>query len=130
MKSFKTIALVAGALLIVTHTVKAQVAQPGQSFAFDYPDSERPSIMRFEMQIDGGSWTDIGIPTRTFVDQNTLAGHTTYAQPVPALPTGPHTVAFRACNTSLCGEPSGTLNFTLAVVPAAVPGTPRIVSGE
>lgn len=103
------------------------VATASQSFGFDYKDSDftAGAVVRFEMQIDAGSFTSILIPPKQN-DTSTPAGSSTYKVPIPALTTGTHTVSFRACNAQLCGDASVAFSFVLAVKPAVPTGT-RII---
>lgn len=103
------------------------VATASQSFAFDYKDADLTAagVIRFEEQVDSGAWIAIGIPPKAN-DAQTPAGASTYAAPIPALVTGAHTVAFRACNAQICSDPSSAMAFTLAVKPATPTGL-RIV---
>ena len=119
--------------VLCTHTaVAAQsppppVATASQSFAFDYKDADLTAgaVTRFEMAVDGGTWATIGVPP-VGNDALTQPGSKTYVVPIPALTTGTHTVAFRACNASICGDSSLPLSFVLAVKPATPTGL-RIV---
>lgn len=104
------------------------VATPGQAFGVDYPDAAFTAggVTRFELLIDAGTWTDVGLPTKQN-DPQTPAGSSTYRIPIPAVTPGTHTVSVRACNTVLCG--SGTpLAFLFGVQPATVPAV-RIIGG-
>lgn len=118
----------------VTVTVRMEtqdppVAQAGQSFAWDYADADLSAgaVTRFEIQIDGGTFTSVGM-AQTFTDPDTPSGAKSYKTPIPALTTGSHTVAVRACNTELCGDATSPVGFVLAVKPATATGV-RIVAG-
>lgn len=104
------------------------VAVASQSFGFDYVIANLStfSVVRFEQQIDGGAWVSVAIPP-TANDPQTPVGSNTYKTPIPALVTGNHTVAFRACNAQVCGDPGLSLTFTLAVKPPAPAAVPRII---
>lgn len=101
---------------------------PGQSFGFDYltADFTNFSVTRFEMRVDGDVWVDVAIPS-VADDPNTLTGAHTYVVPLPPLPTGGHSVAFRACNTGGCGAASPEFSFTLVAFTS--PANVRIVGG-
>jgi hypothetical protein len=76
--------------LSFTRDVSAQqppVATAGARLAWDYADADiaAGAVVRFEMQVDAGAWSDVGMTK--------LAGAAaTYAAPIPALQTGQHTV--------------------------------------
>lgn len=104
-------------------------AQPGQAFAFDYETAALTtySVVRFEQQLDGGAWTDIGIP-EVANDAQTPNAHTTYRVAIPALTPGAHTANWRACNAAACGAAGATpLAFTMVIQPPA-PSGGRVVS--
>lgn len=104
------------------------VATASQSFGFDYKDTDVTAggVSRFEMQVDGGAFVSVAIPPKAN-DSQTPAGSSTYAVPIPALTTGPHSVSFRACNPQLCGDSSAPFAFVLAVKPAVPTGTRILV---
>lgn len=122
--------LMAMAVVLVMATgAQAQgQATPGQAFAFDYETAAMTtySVVRFEQQVDGGAWADIGIP-EVSNDGQTPTAHTTYRVAIPALTPGAHAVSFRACNAAGCGAASTTFPFVLIVQPPAPSGT-RVVS--
>lgn len=105
------------------------VAQAGQSFAWDYADADLSAgaVTRFEIQIDGGSFTSVQM-AQAFTDAQTPSGAKSYKVAIPALTTGSHTFAVRACNDQLCGDPTPAFGFVLAVKPATASGV-RIVGG-
>lgn len=96
------------------------VATALQSFGFDYKDADLSAggVVRFEQQIDSGAFASIAIPPKAN-DAQTQPGNSTYKTPVPALTTGPHTVSWRACNATMCGDPL-VFAFVLAIKPATV----------
>jgi hypothetical protein len=113
-------------LFLLTVGLAAQappVATATQAFGFNYADADLAtfSVVRFELQIDGGAWTSVAIPAKAN-DALTPAGASTYRVPIPALTTGSHTVSFRACNAQLCSDPSAPFSFILAVKPATPTG--------
>jgi len=128
----RTLFAAAVALLLSAMPAAAQQAIPGQSFGFDYltADFTQYSVTRFEMQVDGGAWTDIQVP-EIADDANTLPAAHTYKVAIPPLATGAHTVSFRACNANPapnnCSAASAPLNFNMVVFTA--PGNTRILSG-
>jgi hypothetical protein len=113
--------------LSFTRGVSAQqqppVATAGAQVAWDYADADiaAGAVVRFEIQVDVGAWSDVGMTK--------LAGAAaTYAAPIPALQTGQHTVSVRACNTNLCGDATSPLAFVLAVKPATAKNL-RVIGG-
>lgn len=99
------------------------VATTTQSFGFDYKDADLTtfSVIRFEQQVDTGTWVTVQIPPKAN-DAQTPAGASTYKVPIPALTTGTHVVSWRACNAQICGDPSAPFSFILAVKPATPTG--------
>lgn len=98
------------------------IATSGQGFAWDYSDAAiAAGVVRFELQLDGGTWTSVGLATVV----ETRATDKTYRVAMPALTPGPHTAAVRACNVDVCSEPTSLLSFKLVVVPET-PGNLRI----
>lgn len=106
------------------------VATASQSFGVDYKDADLSAggVVRFEQQIDAGAWASLTIPPKAN-DALTPAGSSTYKTPIPAMTTGAHTVAWRACNASMCSVASAPFAFVLSVQPAA-PSGGRILSGS
>lgn len=124
----RTINLLA-CLILGSIGLAAQAPPPvigGQFFGFDYQDADLASaaVVRFEMQIDSGTWTTVGIPSDTLP----ITGGKTYKVPVPAITPGNHTVTFRACNVDLCGGAASPFAFKFVIVPA-LPTNIRIVGG-
>lgn len=118
--------LVLFVLVAVPVLAQVPVAVAGDRIAWDYKDADLSNyaVNRFEIQIDSGAWTSVGIPTQT----TATADGKTYLVPFPALQPGNHTVSVRACNADLCSAGLGPLGFKLAVVP--VDGSNlRIVKG-
>lgn len=114
------VTLVAG---LATSAAAQTPATPGQAFGFDYLTSDLATyaVIRFEQQIDGAAWVDVGIPT-VANDAQTPAGATTYRVAIPALTPGAHTVTWRACNATACSAAATPLAFTLVVQPPTVSG--------
>ena len=108
----------------------AQTARTGSFFAWDYETAAitQQGIDRFEMQIDGGTWVNVGLNPST-ADATTLPGYTTFRTPIPALTLGPHTVALRACNPQECSNPTTDLPFTFSIRPDT-PRNPRLSFGN
>ena len=122
------VAMVVG---LATGAAAQTPATPGQAFAFDYltADLATYSVVRFEQQIDGGAWTDQGIPT-VANDAQTPAGATTYRVAIPALTPGAHTATWRACNATACSAAAAPLAFTLVVQPPVVTGGRIVTVGQ
>jgi len=119
----------AAAFLMVATSAQAQgQATPDQAFGFDYTTANFStySVLRFEMQVDAGPWTSVEIPP-TANDAQTPTGANTYRVAIPAMTPGSHTVNFRACNNTACGDPSTPMAFVLVVQPPAPTGA-RILS--
>lgn len=113
-------------MLLIPATVQAQSPPPpvvtaNQFFGFDYKPTDMVgfAIVRFELQVDGQPRLDIGIPPK-FTLPDTLPGFETYKTPIPALVPADHDAVVFACNAQMCGDPSPTFRFTLAVKPPAV----------
>lgn len=106
-----------------TDSQQPPVATSTASIGWDYSDADVASggVIRFELQVDGGTWTDVGM-------HRIAADATTYSTPVPALQPGQHSVSVRACNTSLCGDATAPLAFVLAVKPATASNV-RVIGG-
>lgn len=98
-------------------------------FLWDYPTEllNAGNVNRFELQIDGGTWADVGRTAAT--DQTGVpAGAVLYAASVPALTIGSHVVAVRACNVTECGDIS-SLKFVISIKPGPVQNL-RIGGGD
>ena len=114
-------------------TLTAQQAPPavaGDKFAWDYVEADIASygVNRFEIQVDAGAWTAVGIPA-AFTDAQTGAGKKSYSVPFPAMQPGNHTISVRACNADVCSAGIAPFGFRLAIVPAEA-GNGRIVKGD
>ena len=126
---FRILPLMLACLLWWSGNASAQtppppVATASQSFGFDYKDTDLAafSVVRFEQQIDAGTFATVAIPPKAN-DALTPAGFSTYKTPIPALLTGNHSVVFRACSASVCGDPSTPFAFELAVKPPKTTNT-------
>jgi hypothetical protein len=106
-------------LIVITALSAMPVAVPQPIeptfFSFDYDDAEfeADTVSRFEMQIDTGAWTSVGIPTLTLP----MAGGKTYQVLIPAVTPGTHAVGFRACDLSACSGGSIPFGFKVVVTP-------------
>jgi hypothetical protein len=94
------------------------IVTQNNSPAIDYltTDLTAFAVTRFEMQLDSGSFSSIGLPATTD-DAKTLPGAHTYAGPklgTLGLSVGSHSFAARACNVTGCGAASLPLTFTYA----------------
>lgn len=87
---------------------------PGSSYRFD--QSTTDVVTRFELQVDNGTWTPIGLPP-VVTDPAGGGGNTTYAHPVGNLTSGNHTVKVRACNTLGCGPETASVAFRMVLIP-------------
>jgi hypothetical protein len=125
----KTI-LVGVFVLVLTALASAQVAVSGDKFGWDYAaaDITQYSVVRFEIQVDGGAWASVGLPT-PFTNPQTAAGKQTYAVPFPAMQPGQHTISVRACNVDLCSAGIAPFAFKLAIVPADG-SNGRVIKGQ
>lgn len=103
-----------GLFLLSSVILSAQTATPGQSLAWNHPTADAELVTRFEVNYDGGAYTDVGRTAHP-----TLAD--TFYAPIPALTTGSHTVVVRACNSNGCSDDSGVFVFSM------VAGTPTVI---
>jgi hypothetical protein len=120
-------------LFALSVPVIAQQAPPvlsGDRFAWDYVEADLVaySVDRFEVQIDAGGWTPVGIPA-AFTDALTQAGKKSYAIAFPATQPGNHTISVRACNPDVCSAGIAPFAFKLAIVPADG-SNGRVIKGQ
>lgn len=114
----RVVVIVAAILAILGGASAAQAqptAQPGQLFKWDHPTAEGPTIARFEVKIDAGSYVNAGKTAAS--DAATPAGFTSYSFVIPALTPGNHSYVVRACPTSgSCTADSASFAFGIIVV--------------
>lgn len=119
--------LVLALLMLALYGVPA-VAQtsllPGQRFGFDYAEADLAAfaVDRFEAQLDGGTWTAIGIPPAEIRPDTEPGKRTHVVNPPAMLPGRNHSLAFRACNSIGCSPATAPLIFDLVIVPPVVTG--------
>lgn len=118
---------VAFVLCVMPVSAQPPSVTPNQRIGFDYLDADRAQyqVTRFEISIDGGSWTQTATQENVFPD--TLAGATTHSV-APALTPGNHTISFRACNVAGCSGGTSPFAFTYSIVPPGGTNV-RIVGG-
>lgn len=116
------------AALVANVAAQAPTATPTQAFGVDYLDADMTTyaVTRFEIQVDGGAFTSVGIPPKQN-DMQTPAGGSTYKIAIPPMTPGSHTVGVRVCNVVTCSTAT-PLSFTFSITPVAPP-TPRIIGG-
>jgi hypothetical protein len=116
--SMKTLVLLVALFAVPVIAQQAPPVISGDRFAWDYVEADLAtySVDRFEVQIDSGTWTPVGIPV-AFTDARTQAGKKSYAIPFPATQPGNHTITIRACNPDVCSAGTAPFAFKLAVVP-------------
>lgn len=110
-----------GFLLLFASNSYAQVAANANSqFRWDHPSANITDAMitRFELQIDTGNWTSLGM-TLPITDPLTPPDHVTFSRVIGVLTPGVHTARIRACNDFECGPVTNTLSFRMVVGPAA-----------
>jgi hypothetical protein len=119
--------------MFTTLMLAAVLAQPAPTrpavFLFDYATAQiaADGVNRFELQIDGGAWTDVG-RTAAASQEGAPTGVVFYEARVPALTVGGHVAAVRACNAVECSDPV-SLKFIISIRPAPVSNL-RIGGGQ
>lgn len=111
--------LMAIAFLFVAAPILAQpVIQAGQGFGFDYRASDitTAGVVRFELQIDNGAWTNVQMPP-VVTATGTQAGHETRRIDPPAITQGNHTFSVRACSATACSAAMTAVPFRVEIVP-------------
>lgn len=105
--------LVASVLGASAQTLQARA---GDSLVWDQIQTD--TVTRFEVSVDSGSFTSIGLPT-TSNDANTTAGYNSYAWVIPVNTTvGTHAYSVRACNSLECGA-AGSVSVQIVRTPSA-----------
>jgi hypothetical protein len=104
------------AFLLMSQAAFAQVtATPGMLWKWDYPTAEAADVVRFEIRVDGtGAFQDAGKTAAN--DAQTGAGMTSYQLVIPALPSGPHSFATRACTVTSCSTAAAPFAFGVVVI--------------
>jgi hypothetical protein len=113
-----------GFLLFSTSAfAQTPIAGPNSRYQFDFNtlNFNETGVTRFELRVDNGNWTSIGIAT-VILDPNTPPGETRYEHPVGVLSIGSHTTEIRACNILVCGNPSNAVTFNYT----RTPGSPTL----
>ena len=104
------LALLVGCLL-VGGVGQAQVDEPNleQAFAWDYSDQHfgEFNVVRFEVRIDAGPPSAVGIPILPGESQS-------YSAPIPVMPIGQHALEVRACSSTTCGAWSEPMLFVFS----------------
>lgn len=114
--------LCALSFLFFASTVNAQVVVgPNTQYRFDFPtvDVVNFAITRFELKVDSGAYTTLGLPNPVTNDPNTPINSTTYGATLGTLTVGLHTAVVRACNAIGCGADSNSVSFRFLTVPSA-----------
>lgn len=113
------VVLLVAALALAARQGAGQVTAATHELAFDLLDADvvTSGVTRVEMQVDGGAWSSVGMPPKRNDPQTTLPGASTYAIALPIL-EGQHRIAVRACNPSLCSDPTTPLIVTLPTKPS------------
>lgn len=120
-------------LLVASSAFAQPTITPGMGFGFDYraEDVTNFSVVRFELQVDGGAWTNVNMPP-VVTAAGTLAGHQTRRIEPPPLSQGNHTYSVRACNVTVCSTAMAPVAFVVQIVPPPtsngrlLPPTPQL----
>jgi hypothetical protein len=110
------------AALFAVSAAQAQTTIPiptTQKLAWDH--SAPASVTRFELNVDGGDFTDVG---KTACAAPNAAS---FCAAVPALTQGAHSLVVRACNAAGCSAASAPPYAVIAVVIPAAPVNVRLV---
>lgn len=108
-------------MLLFASVVSAQtIVGTNSKYRFDMNSVEFniSGVTRFEMQIDSGLWSSIGLPP-AILDPIGGIDNTTFEQPLGTLSVGLHTAAVRACNPDFCSVASNIVSFRFARIPGA-----------
>ena len=105
-------------LLPLVASAQAPQATATSKYTWDFSDANLAAaqVTRFEISVDGGPFTTVGLPA-AFVNAQTGPGMMSYSSPVGALTQGNHTFTVRPCNAQLCGDPQLPFAFVFVVKP-------------